>query len=408
MARPKKNGVYDYKEKNGKYSYYVKVVYEKKIDGSSIRRPIRATTIEELSKKVDAIREVSPDGENIVSVTVGEWADRWLDTVIPETVANGTLSFYRSMMRYLPASIRKKKLSAIKPTEIKAFLLELRKHGNKLGKPLSVTTVRSVHSALIMCFNDAIDEGLILVNAAKKVKTLKNNEASEKSFLNKEQCLRLISVAESGEYDDKMMALANDDPGIELLIKQWAILIRLALHSGLRRGEILGLTWSDFNPEARTIYVHKSLFKGKLKPPKTSNSIRTIKIDPDTASKLSEWKKIQQAFAELVGDKFYNPLDLIFTTVGGLPVDVDNFRNRVFNRMIETAGLPKTVTLHSLRHSHATLLLASGTVDAKTISRRLGHSSVAFTLKTYAHVLPEMDDNASDVIGKILSSEKPT
>ena len=122
--------------------------------------------------------------------------------------------------------------------------------------------------------------------------------------------------------------------------------------------------------------------------------------------KLKEWKDYQERFAYDLGDLYHNNLCTVFTGVFGGSVQVDNFRNRVFDRMVEKAGLPETITFHSLRHTHATQLLASG-VDAKTVSKRLGHSSVAFTLQTYVHVLQEVERNAADVMGAILVGKKP-
>ena len=98
-------------------------------------------------------------------------------------------------------------------------------------------------------------------------------------------------------------------------------------------------------------------------------------------------------------------MNTVFTGIFGNPVQLDNFRERVFDRMIAAAGLADTITMHSLRHTHATQLLAAG-VDAKTVSYRLGHASVAFTLETYVHVVEDVERGAADTMGAILAGKK--
>ena len=121
--------------------------------------------------------------------------------------------------------------------------------------------------------------------------------------------------------------------------------------------------------------------------------------------RLEEWKDYQKRYAFDLSDLFHNRLGTVFTGVFGEPVQLDNFRNRVFNRMIAKAGIADTVTMHSLRHTHATQLLSEGK-NPKMVSKRLGHSSVAFTLQTYVHVLEEDDQDAADAMGEIMNPKR--
>ena len=174
----------------------------------------------------------------------------------------------------------------------------------------------------------------------------------------------------------------------------------------MRRGELFGLTWDAVNFRDRTISIKTNLQGGKLEKPKTKYSIRTISVDADTMKRLKEWQEYQNQFAYDLDDLYKNQLNTVFTGVFGGPVQLDNFRNRAFSRIVAAAGLPDTITLHSLRHTHATQLLAAG-VDAKTVSKRLGHSSVAFTLQTYVHVIEEVERGAADMMGSIMAGKKP-
>ena len=375
------------------------------LDGKPQRKILEAKTRKGLEKRVEQMKLNGGEQGND-AITVGQWCDRWCYVILPGTIRDSTLTSYRHMLSYIPENIRKKKLSKLSPIDLQKLFTDLKDHGSrKKGDSLSSTTVRSVRSTLITCFQGAIDNGLITVNVAKKTKPPLNDDRREISFLTEEEIHKLLEVADSGKYyeaDEEAM----DDDGIRYLIKQWAMLIRLTLATGMRRGEVFGLTWKKVDFDKNSISIETNLQNGKLVKPKTKYSIRTISVDKDSMQKLKEWKDYQERFAYDLGDLYHNNLCTVFTGVFGGSVQVDNFRNRVFDRMVEKAGLPETITFHSLRHTHATQLLASG-VDAKTVSKRLGHSSVAFTLQTYVHVLQEVERTAADVMGAILVGKKP-
>lgn len=407
MPRSRKNGVYDYIEYavvNGhKYKYFVKVIQILGLDGTTHKR-VRARTIEQLQAKVTEFLADSVDG-HATDVTVGQWCDRWVSKVLPATVKKSTLSYYRYMLGYLSDSVRKKKLTTLTPVDLQEMFTDLLSHGAKReANTLSSTTVRGVRSTLISALDCAIDNQLLSVNVAKKSRPLAQTDKREITFLTAEQIQSLLQVSDSFGYC-KDIEQAMADPGRRLMLQQWSVVIRLALATGLRRGELFGLAWDCVDTDARTISVRRNLQARRLETPKTRNSVRVVTIDKDTASRLQSWKESQEQYAVTVGDLFNNNHNLLFTNSSGGFVSFENFRNRVFDPMIKAAGLPDTVTLHSLRHTHATQLLAAG-VDAKTVSKRLGHSSVAFTLQTYTHVLNEMENTAADAIAKVLAGKK--
>ena len=404
MPRVRKSGVYDYVEHVGQYKYYVKVLSVRTIDGTKRNQRVRARTIEQLQEKISRLLADSVDG-HIADVTVGQWCDRWVSKVLPATVKKNTLSYYRYMLGYLSDSVRKKKLTALTPVDLQELFSDLLAHGAKReANTLSSTTVRGVRSTLISALDCAIDNGLIAVNVAKKSRPPAQTDKREITFLTAGQIQSLLHVADSFGYC-KDMEQAMADPGRRLMLQQWAMVVRLALATGMRRGELFGLAWDCVDLDKKVIAVKRNLQARRLETPKTRNSVRNITIDADTVVCLRAWKDAQQQYATTVGDLFNNSHNLLFTNIGGGAVSFENFRNRVFDPMCRVAGLPDSVTLHSLRHTHATQLLAAG-VDAKTVSKRLGHSSVAFTLQTYTHVLNEMENTAADAIGAILSSKK--
>lgn len=175
----------------------------------------------------------------------------------------------------------------------------------------------------------------------------------------------------------------------------------LAITTGMRRGEILGLRWKDVDLEKEMLYVRQTLSKdGKLILPgaKTSAGIRSIKLSNDTIVLLKKHKTVV-AKEKLSHGPEYVDNDLIICTSKGSPVNPENFK-RTFQRLIKEANVP-SIRLHDLRHTHATMLLSSG-INAKVISERLGHTNVKTTLDIYSHVLPSMQEEAANKIDTLL------
>ena len=141
---------------------------------------------------------------------------------------------------------------------------------------------------------------------------------------------------------------------------------------------------------------------GRIVETKTVNSIRQVSIDDETVNRLQKWKDYQARYIKEIGD-LYDDKELVFTNSFGRSVNVDTFRSRYYVPLCKKANMPEGFTMHSIRHTHATLLLQAG-VSPKVISERLGHSSVAFTLQVYAHATKHMERGAAEMIGTILDN----
>ncbi len=372
------------------------------IDGKIKRMAVEAKTHKEIDAKIEKIKLKNANGAND-TVTVGQWCDRWCNVVLPGTVKGSTLKNYKFLLSYLPEDFLKKKLSRLTPIVVQEMITDLSTHGAKAdGRGLSSKTVRNIRTTFISCIQSAIDNGLIFTNPVKKTKPPRNDDQREITVLTQDQIVKLLEVADSGVYYYKEPM--GDDVS-DYLIKQWAMVIRLTLSTGMRRGEVFGLTWGAVDFKDKTISIKTNLESGKLQTPKTKSSIRTIPVDNDTMERLKSWKESQKQFAFEMDDLFHNKLNTVFTGLYGGPVHFDNFRNRIFNRMVATAGLPDTIHMHSLRHTVATQLLAAGH-DAKTVSKRLGHSSEVFTLHTYVHTVEEIERKAADTMGAIMAGKK--
>ena len=176
----------------------------------------------------------------------------------------------------------------------------------------------------------------------------------------------------------------------------------LAITTGMRRGEILGLRWEDINFEKRILYVRQTLSRdGKhfLNGAKTDAGERRIKLANETIAMLKKQKRII-AKEKLACGPEYHDHDLVVCTSKGTPVIPSNLK-RTYQRLIKEADVP-LIRFHDLRHTHATMLLAQG-VHAKVISERLGHSNIKTTIDIYSHILPDMQEEAANQVDVIFS-----
>lgn len=176
----------------------------------------------------------------------------------------------------------------------------------------------------------------------------------------------------------------------------------------MRRGEALGLRWSDVNWERGTIHLSQTVVPdqtkagaAKIQPrTKTASGARTVRLTPTTLALLAEHRDRQRFIRQAAGDRWQDH-DLIVATNVGTPVNPGNVM-KALHRLADVAGVPRIV-VHALRHTAASLLLASGTMSIKQISERLGHSSVAMTLDVYSHLLPDMQDAAALAMERIVA-----
>lgn len=167
------------------------------------------------------------------------------------------------------------------------------------------------------------------------------------------------------------------------------MLVRTALSTGLRQGELLGLQWEDIDLVTATVTVRRQLQRGVLVEPKTSKSRRTLGISPQLVEALRQHRLTQRPLSPFV-----------FASATGGPLDSTNVTHR-FQARLHEAGLPR-MRFHDLRHGTASLLLAEG-VNPRVVMEQLGHSQISLTMNTYAHVLPALQREASAAVERALS-----
>jgi integrase len=176
----------------------------------------------------------------------------------------------------------------------------------------------------------------------------------------------------------------------------------MALATGMREGELLALRWPDLDLDRATLLVQANLIWTpggfEFEEAKTAHSRRRIAL-PRTAVDALRMHRARQAEERLRLGAAWTDLDLVFVNTLGGPYDASNLRNW-FYRVLKRAGLPR-VRFHDLRHTAATLLLARG-VNVKVVSEMLGHANVGITLSIYGHVLPHMQQQATDTMDAVL------
>ena len=182
------------------------------------------------------------------------------------------------------------------------------------------------------------------------------------------------------------------------------VMIYLALNSGCRLGELLGMSWKQVNFAQRTISITQSLSQAGgrwlIEDVKTRSSFRKIDIPDSMMQMLRQWKEEQSAYAAQLANLYDRNLNLLFSNSWGKPINSSNFYQRYWKKLVRWADLRENVTFHSLRKTHATLLLRAG-VNIKVVSERLGHSSTSVTANVYSALLPDMQDQAVQALDKI-------
>jgi integrase len=310
--------------------------------------------------------------------TVGAWLDEWLK-VQQHRVRPSTLASYQNMIdlhvRPTLGAIPLQKLSAPDLDRLYAELLRNGQRKAKRGGGLSPRTVRYIHTILRHALADAVRKGILARNVADLA-----DPPSAKAA--KAPAMRTWSARELARF----LKCAEEDPLYPAFL--------LAATTGMRRGEILGLRWSDVHLDTGHLEVQRSLVVVDYKliehPPKTDRGRRSVRIPRQTVDVLRDHFE-RQAERGLT--------DRVFASDDGGPIHPDAFTAR-FEALVKRAGVPR-IRFHDLRHTYATLALRRN-VHPKIVSETLGHSSVSITLDTYSHAIPSMAEDAAQTVADLI------
>ena len=357
---------------NGKRRYLNKTIRGTKKDADTYL----SKTLTEIS--AGTFVESSPD-------TVDDYLQKWLETAAKPRLRENTYKEYEGLIqRYVKPKLGVMRLCDLRPLNVQKFYGELSEQN------LSPRTVRYTHSVLTSAFKQAVRWRMLAHNPCDSV-DLPRKGSSEMQSLTPAEAARFLKEAESD---------------------RWSALFVLALATGLRPSEYLGLKWADVDLERGVINVQRSLHWRSFRTgdwyfgePKTPRSRRRIPLPVSVLRALVEHRRNQNEERLKAGPDYKN-LDLVFATGEGQPLIRLNIVQKHFKPILERASLP-ALRLYDLRHTCATLLLAANE-NPKVVSERLGHASITLTMDTYSHVIPDMQQGASDKLEQMLFTKTGT
>jgi len=268
--------------------------------------------------------------------------------------------------------------------------------------PLSDKTIQHHHRLISSILQTAVQWQIIYDNPARRVKPPKV-ERKEAVWLEDTEAQKVVEALASAPI-------------------KWRTAILLLLHSGIRRGELCGLEWSDIDFENNLIHIQRAsqyvVGMGVIeKDTKNFSSVRVIKLDTEIMEVLQQYKIWQTEQILLQGDRWHRKIPIkdahgkvsmqknerLFTQENGLPINPDSVTDWV-KKFREKNSLPQ-FTPHTLRHTNISLLIAAG-IPLRNVASRAGHANLTSISKTYAHAIKTVDEKAASAIGDILNPAK--
>ena len=291
-------------------------------------------------------------------------AEEWLVYKKPK-IRENTWEEYARQLKIHFRELNNLRINRIKIATIEIFITK------RQTAEMNINTLRRILVTLNQVMNYAVRHkytGHNPVREAERPKKTTNNlknpeEGTEKSkILDPDQINALLEATEGQKY---------------------RMLVRLAIFSGARQGELLGLKWSDIEWQNKQIHVQRTFNHGRFFPPKSKASNRKIDVGPSTMTELKKWKLACPR----------SDMDLVFPSEAGTPIDSHHLTARVFQPALQKATLPR-IRFHDLRHTYASMLIQQGE-NIKYIQSQLGHSSPTVTLGIYSHLMEPANQEAA-------------
>ena len=300
-------------------------------------------------------------------MTVREFLDKWFEDYVLTNCTEKTAQGYRQLIDCYGRDIANRQVQTLTTSNIQSVYSKMTKRG------LQPTTVRAVHRMIHKALETGVEWEILKRNVSDGCtppKIVKN----EMKIWDAESRAKFFDFIKAHKYSD---------------------LLVFSVLTGARRGEICGLTWENVDLSDHRISIVKNIgrINGKgliSRNPKTNRSRRSLALSPPAVKLLHEVRGKQLAYQSIAGDHWH-ATGYVFTQPDGKPIDPD-LVTKAFNKMVKEAGVPH-LTPHGLRHAYASACLELG-VSPKTVSQHLGHASISTTYDIYAHVIPELEDEA--------------
>ena len=311
-------------------------------------------------------------------LTVAEHLGNWLDGYVKTNCSQRTLDGYQSIVEH-------HLIPALGHILLKQLTLQtIQAYYGKACQKLSTRTVHHQHRVLSEALKYAVRQGYLARSVCELVAAPKPQKKAMRTLTPEELETLLETATENHFYP----------------------VIYTAVSTGLRQAELLGLRWRDVDFDFKSILVSRTLYKRRgvyeFKEPKRAHSRRRVNMTPKLAAYLKEYKAERESLLLHLG-RLPRPDDLVFAKVEGKPLDPALLSHN-FARIVKRAGL-ENVRFHDLRHTFASLMLLRG-ARSKVISEALGHSSVAFTMDVYSHIIEGMQQDAMRLLDGVLPKAK--
>ena len=357
-----------------------RIIIGHKNDGSPMYKSAFAKTqksaLKQLHQLLDLYRDVDLTEE--CRMTLGEWMDKWMDEYMIFTIKENTIKGYRSQIDHqIKPFIGHKQLASLTTADIQKFYNKIKKEGRVHPHPihghvLSDSMVRKIHMMLHEAMEVAVRERYIVRNPTDNT-TIPKKTTTEKQVLDDSQLNRFLEAIQGEPY--------------------WHDFFYVEVMTGLRRGEICGIKWSDIDFNEGTLCIKRSVSTKEgggvsIGETKTDAGTRTIIMPPSVATLL--WEKRSDAINEWVFPHYTNPSD---------PLHPSSAYKKL-KTLLKRLELP-LLRFHDLRHTFATQATDGG-VDPKTLAGILGHTDASFTLDTYTHVTSDMQRGASAIVNNMM------
>ncbi|WML35672.1 site-specific integrase [Clostridium sp. OS1-26] len=388
-ARSKANGegtIYKY-EKNGKTYYRGMLTIGYDEDGKLIRKSFNGSKKQEVVNKMAEYKTKSNAGllPSDDKITLQQWFYTWLFDFRINDLKPSSLERYEGIYRnYIKdTQIGKKKLSDLRAADIQMYYNSL-SESNK-----TADTIKMINKNLKTCLNEALKQGLITKNYCTLVTLPKVEKKDEITVFSVEEQKSLINYLEGHRLK---------------------MLLAMALGTGMRQGELLGLKWSDIAFDNNTVSINKSIKlvyvvtkngsrESKIieQTPKTKNSIRTIPVPSKVMDELKQYKEFQNQ--EKINNKdLYLDNNIVFATELGAYLD-SRYLTKRYTSILKKADIPYK-KFHSLRHTYCTRLFEAG-IPIKIVQMLMGHGDIKTTMNIYTHVMPDEKIKAVEKINNL-------
>lgn len=388
-------------EKRGD-SYRITVSCGYGVDGKKKRahmtwKPDKGMTERQIKKELERQAVLFEERCNSGGVASGAikfeaFAEEWFEKYAEKQMKESSITRYRTLSKRVYIALGAKRIDKITTRDIQSFIDNLGEKGvneTKENSGMSPKTIRCYLTFISSIMNYAIKLDMITSNPCQRV-TLPPLVQKEREIFTVDEAAQFLELLESEEWRYRMF-------------------FTLAIYSGMRKGELLGLEWKDIDLDGCTIHICRNSQYTNRKgtytdTPKTSRSNRVLKMPQSVIDMLRQYRVWQMQERLKLGDQ-WQECDRVFTQWNGKPMSPHSPLKWLV-RFCEKNGL-KQVNIHSLRHLNATLLINSG-ADVKTTSAALGHSNTSTTLNIYAHTFEEAQAKASEAVADILTFNKNT